>query len=138
LFSIKTPKPTTNWVATGLHILKMGLWGIPGILLAFALNYAFNEILVWNVYFSYLLVLLIITSINYFVIDGIVFKGKKSNSRQKRITAYALVVFVAKALEWGFYSSLIWTFEIHYLIVQLITSVIFLFVKFFLFKNIMR
>lgn len=114
----------------------MAIWGIPGYLLAFALNYGFNEILVWNVYFAYFLVSIIITSLNFFIIDEFVFKGEKEKGLKGRIAGYLSIVYSSKIGEWMLYSFLVWITPIHYLLVQLIVSCIFIFYKYFFLKKV--
>lgn len=116
----------------------MALWGIPGYLLAFALNFTFNDLLHWNVYLSYFLVSVMVTTLNFFIIDLIVFKGDKGKSLKARILGYLSVVYTSKIGEWLFYSTLIWATAIHYLVVQLITSLVFIFYKFFFLKKAIR
>ncbi|WP_111672183.1 GtrA family protein [Algoriphagus litoralis] len=117
-------------------ISKMALWGVPGYLLAFGLNYTFNDLLHWNVYLSYFLVSVMVTTLNFFIIDQIVFKGDKGKSQKARILGYLSVVYTSKIGEWAFYSLLIWRTSIHYLLVQLITSLVFIFYKYFFLKKV--
>lgn len=117
-------------------ISKMALWGIPGYALAFGLNYAFNDLLFWNVYLSYFLVSVMVTTLNFFIIDLLVFKGDKEKNLKVRILGYLSVVYTSKIGEWLFYSALIWATAIHYLVVQLITSIVFIFYKYFFLKKV--
>jgi putative flippase GtrA len=117
-------------------ISKMAIWGIPGYVLAFALNYAFNGLFYWNVYLSYFLVSAIVTILNFFIIEQIVFKGDKGKSQKVRIMGYLSVVYSSKIGEWAFFSLLIWGTSIHYLLVQLITSLVFIFYKYFFLKKV--
>ncbi|WP_338224279.1 hypothetical protein [Algoriphagus confluentis] len=119
-------------------VSKMALWGIPGYLLAFGLNYGFNDLLHWNVYLSYFLVSVIVTTLNFFIIDMIVFKGDKGKSLKVRILGYLSVVYTSKMGEWLFYSALIWATAFHYLWVQLITTFSFLVYKYFFLKKAFR
>lgn len=116
-------------------VSKMALWGVPGYLLGFGLNFAFNDLLHWNVYLSYFLVSVMVTTLNFFIIDLIVFKGDKGKSLKVRILGYLSVVYTSKIGEWLFYSALIWATAIHYLIVQMITTFIFIVYKYFFLKN---
>lgn len=118
-----------------VNIIRMGLWGLPGILFAFLLNYIFNEFFQWNVYGSYILVTLIISGINFFIVDRVVFKGDKNKKLQKRFVGYFSVVFSSKVGEWLSYSLLVWL-GVYYLLAQLIVSVCFLIYKFFFLKKV--
>lgn len=117
-------------------ISKMALWGIPGYVLAFGLNYAFNDLLHWNEYLSYFLVSAIVTTLNFFIIDLIVFKGDKGKGTKARILGYLSVVYTSKIGEWLFYSALIWATSIDYLLVQLITSIVFISYKYFFLRKV--
>lgn len=117
-------------------ISKMALWGLPGYILAFILNYGFNDIFGWNVYLSYFLVSVIVTTLNYFIIDQIVFKGDKVRGLKERILRYLSIVYSSKIGEWLLYSLLIWVTSINYLFVQLIVSVVFVFYKYFFLKKV--
>lgn len=118
-----------------VNIIRMGLWGLPGILFAFLLNYIFNEFFNWNVYGSYILVTLIISGINFFIVDRVVFKGDKNKKLQKRFVGYFSVVFSSKVGEWLSYSLLVWL-GVYYLLAQLIVSVFFLIYKFIFLKKV--
>lgn len=116
----------------------MALWGVPGYLLAFALNYAFNDILGWDVYLAYFLVSVIVTSLNFLIVDHFVFSGEKGRKLKDRILGYLSIVYTSKIGEWLLYSFLIWVSSIHYLIVQLIISITFVFYKYFFLKKAIR
>lgn len=120
---------------TLIGVSKMALWGIPGYVLAFALNYAFNDLLHCNVYISYFLVSVMVTTLNFFIIDLIVFKGDKGKSLKVKIFGYLSVVYTSKIGEWLFYSSLIWATAIHYLWVQMITTISFIVYKYLFLKK---
>lgn len=121
-----------------VNIIRMGLWGIPGFLIGLVLNYLLHGILDIDLYFSYVIVLLSISTINYFVINEIVFKGEKENNKGKRVAGYGIVVFVSKVGEWLCYSLFAGIWGFNYLMVQIIVNVFFLMFKFFLLKQIMR
>lgn len=134
--SIKTFDSGLMVKDTLTSVSKMAFWGIPGYLLAFTLNYGLNDRLHWNVYFSYFLVSVTITTLNFFIIDQIVFKGDKGKSYKERILGYLSIVYSSKIGEWLFYSLLIWATAIHYLLAQLITSTVFVFYKYFFLKKV--
>lgn len=117
---------------------KMALWGIPGYILAFILNYTFNDFFNWNVYLSYFIVSIVITSLNFFIVDQIVFKGDKQKSLKKRMIGYLSIVYSSKIGEWISYSFLIWITTLHYLVVQFIVSFVFVFYKYFYLKKVIR
>jgi putative flippase GtrA len=117
-------------------VSKMALWGIPGYLIAFLLNYGLNELFGWNVYFAYFIVSIVVTTLNFFIIDQIVFKGEKGKNLSDRIGGYLSVVYSSKLGEWMLYSLLVWISSIHYLIVQFIVSAIFVFYKYFFLKKV--
>ena len=117
-------------------VSKMALWGVPGYVLAFALNYAFNDILGWNVYLAFFLVSVIVTSLNFLIVDHFVFSGEKGRKLKDRILGYLSIVYSSKIGEWILYSFLIWVTSLHYLIVQLIVSFTFIFYKYFFLKKV--
>lgn len=119
-----------------INIFRMGIWGIPGIILAFILNYIFNEYFEWNVYGAYILVTLCISTLNFLIIDNIIFKQDKSYTTRKRVYGYLIVVFSSKIGEWAMYALLIWFFNLYYLLAQLIVSMLFLIYKFFFLKKV--
>lgn len=119
-------------------VSKMALWGVPGYILAFTLNYAFNELLLWNVYLSYFFVSVTVTTLNFFIIDLIVFEGDKDKNLLARVLGYLSVVYISKIGEWLIYSILIWTTSIHYLIIQLIVTLAFVIFKFQLLKKVLK
>lgn len=118
-------------------MIRMGAWGLPGLALAFGLNILFVTFFNWNVYATYILVLAIVTSLNYFIIDEIVFRGDKSRNRQQRIAGYTLIVVFSRLSEWVVYTLLIWLLGIFFLLAQLLVSLLFLVVKYFSFKKLM-
>lgn len=131
---------TFDWIQmvkdTLTGVSKMALWGVPGYILAFALNYSFNDILGWNVYLAYFLVSVIVTSLNFLIVDHFVFSGEKGRKLKDRILGYLSIVYSSKIGEWFLYSLLVWVSSIHYLIVQLIVSITFIFYKYFFLKKV--
>ncbi len=71
-----------------LNIIRMGLWGIPGFIFGLFLNYLLHGIFVIDLYFSYIVVLLSVSTFNYFIIYEKVFQGEKENSKSKRMAGY--------------------------------------------------
>lgn len=122
---------------TVTQIGRMGLWGLPGIILAFGLNYIIATYSSFDVYFSFFLVLIITSAFNYFIIEEVVFKGPKKNKQMKRIKGYLLIIILTKAGEWAVYSSFIKFWGMYFLFAQFVTSVLFLLIKYFSFKKIM-
>jgi putative flippase GtrA len=120
------------------NVLRMGLWGLPGILLAFSLNFVLHKKLEVNIYLAYAIVISIVTALNYFVINNIVFKGKKIKSTKYRVGNYTLIVAGSKISEWALYSLIIYLSDIYFLVAQLFVSVIFVFIKYSSFKAVIK
>jgi len=136
LYRIRIFDPSFILKETITSFSKMALWGIPGFIIAFFLNYTFNDLFNWNVFVSYFLVSIVITSLNFFIIDQIVFKGEKETNLRKRITGYLSIVYISKCGEWISYSGLVWLTSIHYLIIQFIVSLVFVFIKYVFLKKV--
>ena len=138
MLSIRTFDTNNMLKDTFAGVSKMAIWGIPGYILAFALNYAFNDLLFWNVYVSYFLVSVTVTTLNFFIIDLFVFEGEKDKSLLTRVLGYLSVVYISKIGEWLIYSIIIWTTSIYYLLVQFIVTFAFILFKFQLLKKVLK
>lgn len=119
--------------------IYFGLWGLPGFILSILLNYLFVEYLNINVYESFIYVLLIITILNFFIVDKIVFKSKdKKIESTQRFFLFVTVTLTSRALEWSSYSAVIYIFGFHYILVQIGVSITFVLFKFVVLKRIMK
>jgi len=122
-------------------IFRFGLWGLPGFILAILLNYLFVDIFEYNIYASYIIILLLISALNFFIVDGIIFKIKgqeKKNSPDKRIIGFLMVTLSSRGAEWLAYSLLILYTDFYYLFVQVGVNIFFLSIKYLLLSRIMR
>lgn len=126
------------WITTALAIIRMGSWGIPGIIIGLGLNFIFVDFWDWNPYVSYLVVLALVSTLNYVIIEKIVFSGNKIGKIQNRVLSYALTIAASRLGEWGFYSFLTGFLGFFYLHAQIIGSLLFIVLKYYMFKRIMR
>jgi len=119
--------------------IYFGLWGLPGFFLSLLLNYTFIEYFNINVYESFIYVLLIITLLNFFIVDKIVFKSKnKKIEPTQRFFLFVSITLTSRALEWSSYSAAIYLFGFHYLLVQIAVSLTFVLLKFVVLKRVMN
>lgn len=127
-----------------LHLFKIfrfGLWGLPGFILAILLNYLFVDIFEYNIYASYIIILLLISALNYFIVDGIIFKKKgeeKKNSPDKRIIGFLMITLSSRGAEWLTYSLIILYTDLYYILVQAGVSIFYLSLKYLLLSRVMR
>jgi len=119
--------------------IQFGLWGIPGFILSIILNGLFVEFFSINVYISFFYVLLIITVLNFFIVDGIVFKSNNKKLKTKnRFLLFVSVTLSSRALEWTSYSVVIYLFGFHYILVQIGVSATFVLAKFLILRKVMK
>jgi len=121
------------------QVIRFGLWGLPGFITGILLNLLFVELIQLNVYISYVYVLIILTLVNFFIVDRIVFKSKeKKNNSKKRFMHFTGITLSSRGLEWLSYSALIYFFNFFYIFVQIGVSIIFVFFKYFVLREVMR
>lgn len=126
-------------LATFIKFIQFGLWGIPGFVLSILLNVFFVEMIDLNVYISFVYVLLIITFLNYFIVDKIVFKSdNKKIAAGNRFILFVAVTLSSRALEWSSYSAIIYFFGFHYILVQIFVSASFVLFKFLVLRKVMK
>lgn len=121
------------------QVIRFGTWGLPGFLLGIALNFSLVEFAGINVYASYVYTLIVLTLMNYFIVDKIIFKSsEKRHNSTKRFTLFTCITLTSRALEWSCYSLLIYFFEFYYILVQIVVSILFVAIKYFVLKPVMN
>ena len=121
------------------RVLFFGISGLPGFIIAIALNYTLVDVFNLNIYGSYVIVLLFVSFMNYFIVDKFVFtNSNKEHGSFKRFSGFISVIFTSRFFEWILYSILIYLTNIYYIIVQIFVSTMFVFFKYFVLKKIFK
>lgn len=121
------------------QIIRFGLWGLPGFITGILLNYLFVEFANINVYLSYIYVLIILSILNYFIVDRIVFKSdNKKLDVKDRFYRFTIITLSSRGLEWCLYSIIIYLFGFFYIYVQIGVSILFVVLKYFFLRSVMR
>lgn len=118
-------------IRTGIDIFKFLLVGLPAFIVAIPLNILLVEKLeIWKPV-SYALVLVVQISMNFFLCRRFVFVPNKDKSIYKQYLEFISAVAIFRCMDWGLYSLLVKTTDIHYILIQLFNVVIFSIAKFF-------
>lgn len=104
--------------------------GLPGFAVALLANRLFVETLHWPKPVSYIAVLAIQVTINFFVCRFFVFTANTGHSVFRTYFTFLGGSAGTRVLEWLFYTTLVEFFRFHYLAVQLGSIVIFSLFKF--------
>lgn len=123
------------------RVIFFGLCGIPGFLLAIVLNYTLVEIFGFSFYLSYGIVLFFLTFFNYFIVDTFVFPKPDSNKElkfYKRLYSFVTVTFISRGAEWCLYSLIVYISDLYYILVQVLISILFVFIKYYFMKKIFK
>lgn len=134
---VKTTKTNSQFKVP--RVIYFGISGLPGFVIAIGLNYTLVDLLNLNVYGSYIVVLIVVSLMNYFIIDKYIFPDQnKKNSTLKKFTGFAAVIVTSRVLEWMMYSLIVYHTNIYYIFIQIFVSTLFVFIKYFILKKIFK
>ena len=104
--------------------------GLPGFLVAVALNIIFVEYLALSKWIAYAIVLFIQVTINFFALIAFVFNRDRTKSLGRLYLVFLSGISVARLLDWSVYFVLTGFWGLNYVVVQVFNVVLFSVLKF--------
>jgi putative flippase GtrA len=118
--------------------VRFGLSGLPGFLIAIAINVWVVERFHWPKPVAYVLVMWIQMSLGWLMCRTVVFRDGQNTSALGSYFQFALSMGIIRIADWLLYTTLVELVKVPYVLAQISTSAIFLFIKFLSAKAIFR
>ena len=119
----------------GLQAFKFVAVGLPMFGASVLINIFMVETLHWPKWLSYAIALYVQVTVNFFLCRWLVFSPSKTKSIWEQYIGFLSVVAVFRVLDWGTYTVLVSTTQIHYIIIQCANVVVFSLAKFYFSKR---
>jgi len=119
----------------GLQAFKFLLVGLPAFAIAIPFNIFLVERCYWYKPLAYALTLFLQVTVNFFFCRWLVFTPSKIKSVWRQYLEFLGVVAIFRSLDWLFYTLVVSTTNLHYIIVQCANVIIFSLAKFMLSKR---
>ena len=120
------------------QFFRFGLSGLPGFVLALALNILLIEVFHWPKPLAYLLVIWMQMTMGFIMCRVLVFPGAGKNSLVTAYVQFAVSMSLIRVVDWALYTSLVELARVPYVAAQISSTILFIGIKYFSAKAIFR